>query len=207
MGIAERKEREKEDLKVRILDAARALFLEHGYDRTSMRMIAERIEYSPTTIYLYYKDKDALFHALHREAFHKLGARFAPLANVADPLERLKAMGRVYLGFAVEHPELYDLMFIMKAPIQSIEEEEHLWEEGLAVFDVLKSTVQACMKAGLLRKSDVEVTSFLIWSTVHGMAALEVRNRCYKVISEPLRDTVLQKSLDLFTKWLDHLRP
>lgn len=207
MGIAERKEREKEDLKRRILDAARSLFLEHGYDRTSMRMIAERIEYSPTTIYLYYKDKDAIFHALHGEAFQLLGSHFATLASVADPLERLKTMGRVYLRFAVEHPELYDLMFIMKAPIQSLEEEQHLWEEGMAVFGVLKNTVQACMKAGLLRKSDVEVTSFLIWSTVHGMAALEVRNRCYKVISEPLRETILEKSLGLFTKWLDQLKP
>lgn len=202
MGIAERKEREKEDLKRRILDTARELFLEHGYDRTSMRMIAERIEYSPTTIYLYYKDKDAIFHALHVEAFLLMGSLFAPLAKVSDPIERLNAMGRVYLEFAQQRPGLYDLMFIMKSPVK-----EQTWEEGQSTFDVLKHTVQEAMKKGLLRKADVEVTSFLIWSTVHGMAALFVRDRCFKVISESKQATLLDDALAVFTKWLSVLRP
>ena len=84
MGITARKAKEKEDLKRAILDAARELFLEQGYDRTSMRMIAQRIAYSPTTIYIYFKDKDAIFHALHTEAFQLLGGRMAPLAHVAE---------------------------------------------------------------------------------------------------------------------------
>ena len=98
----------------------------------------------------------------------------APLAHVADPMERLTAMGRVYLEFAEQNPGLYDLMFIMKAPVQSLEEKHHLWEEGDRVFQVLKATVEEAMKKKLLRKSDVEITSFLVWSTVHGMAALLV---------------------------------
>lgn len=207
MGIAARKAKEKEDLKRAILDAARELFLEHGYDRTSMRMVAQRIAYSPTTIYLYFKDKDAIFHALHKEAFHVLGARMAPLAHVSDPLERLTAMGRVYLEFAMDNPGLYDLMFIMKAPVQALDEQHHLWEEGDRVFSVLKVTVEEAMKKKLLRKTDVEVTSFLIWSTVHGMAALHVRDRCFKVIDEAKHDTLIADSLTIFTNWLKALKP
>lgn len=207
MGIAARKAKEKEDLKKAILDAARELFLEQGYDRTSMRMIAQRIAYSPTTIYLYFKDKDAIFHALHVEAFQLLGARFAPLAHVADPMERLTAMGKVYLEFAQENPGLYDLMFIMKAPVQALDENCHLWEEGDRVFQVLMLTVEEAMKKKLLRKSDVEVTSFLIWSTVHGMSALFVRDRCFKVISEAKQGTLLEDSLNQFTIWLRSLKP
>ena len=206
MGIAARKAKEKEDLKKTILGAARELFLEHGYDRTSMRMIAQRIAYSPTTIYLYFKDKDAIFHALHVEAFQLLGGRFAPLAHVADPMERLTAMGKVYLEFAQENPGLYDLMFIMKAPVHGLEE-KHLWEEGDRVFQVLMATVAEAMKKKLIRKSDVEVTSFLVWSTVHGMAALFVRDRCFKVISEPKQATLLDDALDQFTNWLKSLKP
>lgn len=207
MGIAARKAKEKEDLKKAILDAARELFLEQGYDRTSMRMIAQRIAYSPTTIYIYFKDKDAIFHALHVEAFQLLGGRMAPLAHVADPMERLTAMGRVYLEFAEQNPGLYDLMFIMKAPVQALEEKHHLWEEGDRVFQVLKATVEEAMKKKLLRKSDVEITSFLIWSTVHGMAALLVRDRCFKVIDEAKHDTLVADSLTIFTNWLKALRP
>lgn len=207
MGIAARKAKEKEDLKKAILDAARELFLEQGYDRTSMRMIAQRIAYSPTTIYLYFKDKDAIFHALHREAFQVLGSRMAPLAHVSDPMERLTAMGKVYLEFAQENPGLYDLMFIMKAPLQALEEQHHLWEEGDRVFQVLKVTVEEAMKKKLLRKSDPEITSFLIWSTVHGMAALLVRDRCFKVIDEAKHDTLVSDSLAIFTNWLKALKP
>ena len=57
MGIKERKLKHKEDLKQSILDAAKKLFLTDGYGATSIRKIAAEIEFSPTTIYLYYKDK------------------------------------------------------------------------------------------------------------------------------------------------------
>lgn len=207
MGIAARKAKEKEDLKRAILDAARELFTAHGYDRTSMRMIAQRIAYSPTTIYLYFKDKDAIFQALHGEAFQMLAARMAPLAHVSDPLERLTAMGKVYLEFVTDNPELYDLMFIMKAPMQALEENKELWKEGDMVFKVLQATVHEAMQKGLLRPSDPEITSFLIWSTVHGMAALQVRDRCFKVVDPAKHDTLISDSLDIFTTWLKSLKP
>ena len=57
MGIKERRERQKEHLREEILEAARELFLKEGVENVSMRAIAKRIEYSPTTIYLYFKDK------------------------------------------------------------------------------------------------------------------------------------------------------
>jgi AcrR family transcriptional regulator len=206
MGIAARKAKEKEDMRRAILDAARALFLEHDYEHTSMRTIARRIAYSPTTIYLYFKDKDAIFHALHSEAFQALGTRFAPLAHVEDPLERLLAMGRAYLQFAMENPGLYDLMFIMQAPM-CVVEKLHVWEEGDNVFRVLTATVEEAMKKKKLRKTDVEITSFLIWSTLHGMAALHVRDRCYKVIDERKHERLLENGLNLFIAWLKTLRP
>ena len=86
MEIKERKLRHKEDLKQSILDAAKKLFLSEGYGATSIRKIAAEIEFSPTTIYLYYKDKAEIAHALHQEGFKELGARFAVLATVAGPL-------------------------------------------------------------------------------------------------------------------------
>ncbi len=206
MVIAAHKDREKEDLKRRILDAAHTLFLEHGFERTSMRMIAERIGYSATTIYLHYKDKATIFLALHSEAFQQLGVRMNALADVSDPMERLKAMGRVYIRFAVENPGLYDLMFIMDAPMDALQEcASPDWQEGQGVFDGLKATVAQCMAMGRLPKGDPEVMSFTIWSTVHGMAALHVRQRCYKVIDEAHRDRILELGLEQFITWLDIL--
>ena len=64
MGVKERREREKESLRQDILDVAREMFATEGYESVSMRKIADKIEYSPTTIYLYFKDKNELFYAL-----------------------------------------------------------------------------------------------------------------------------------------------
>jgi len=205
MGISERKEREKEDLKLRILHAARDLFIEKGIEATSIRNIAERIEYSPTTIYLYYKDKDDLCHALHTEGFGMLRDKMQVLWSVEDPMERLKAMGRIYIQFAEENPELYDLMFIIKAPMNAIEEDDNQWQEGKGAFDILVQTVEQCRQHGHFRDLNTEVVSFVVWSTVHGMASLHIRERCTKVISAENHDQILEKGIDTFTRMLDRM--
>src|SRR5687768_14798661 len=103
MTISARKERQKEELKAKILQAAKALFMEKGFEETSIRNIAEKIEYSPTTLYLYFKDKDEIFHALHTEGFTLLNQYFRPLIHVSDPFERLKAINKAYINFAKEN--------------------------------------------------------------------------------------------------------
>lgn len=203
MSISERKEREKQELKRRILQAAGELFLKKGYEQTSMRNIAEKIEYSPTTIYLYYKDKDAIFHELHSEGFAILRDRVQVLAAVADPMERLKAMGRIYMEFAMENQEMYSLMFIMKGPVEVIEKKGEDWVEGQTTFDALKNVIDDCKKSGYFKGRDTEEMAFMIWASMHGMCALEISNRCKKVLSEDLRDGMMQKGLAILSDILD----
>ena len=88
MGIKERKEKHREDLRMKILDAAKVLFLRDGYDATSIRKIAEKIEFSPTTIYLYYKDKADIMFALHQEGFKLLGEIHINSPHCFKPFER-----------------------------------------------------------------------------------------------------------------------
>ena len=92
MGPVNRREREKEKLKKQILDAARYLFARDGYDSVTMRAIAERIEYSPRTLYLHFQDKEVLIRELCRNDFSEFGKGFAKLATVKDPIQRLKAL-------------------------------------------------------------------------------------------------------------------
>jgi AcrR family transcriptional regulator len=177
MSIATRKQKEKEEMRSLILDAARKIFLAKGYDEASIRNIAEEIEYSPGTIYLYFKDKDEIFHALHEEGFRRMLDKMQPLEHVTDPFERLKAMGHVYLEFARENKDFYDLMFIVQAPIKH-EQEEGKWEMGRRTLDYLKNVLRQCQEQGHFKNQDIEYLSFAIWSTVHGMSALYCRDRC-----------------------------
>lgn len=188
MGIAERKEREKQEMKQRIIAAAMGMFLEEGYERTSIRNIAEKIEYSPATIYLYYKDKDELLYEVQHEAFNKLGANFGELATIQEPFERLSQICRRYIQFSIDNPELYDLMFILKAPMNSIEEKDK-WTNGVDAFEFLLQTVKECMDKGLLRFKDPMTAAFSIWSMGHGMISLNIRCRI-KVTELTESDTI-----------------
>jgi AcrR family transcriptional regulator len=172
MGITERKERHREELKNDILQAAKQLFLENGFEATSIRNIAEKIEYSPATIYLYYKDKNEIIHALHQEGFKLLIQHFEPLANIPTAFERLKAMGRAYIQFALKHPDVYSLIFTMKEPLEHVEACEIEWHEGDAAFQLLMKTVQGCQEEGYFKGVEVVGMSFVIWSTMHGLCTL-----------------------------------
>jgi AcrR family transcriptional regulator len=172
MGVAERKERHKEDLKKDILTAAKELFTEKGFEATSIRAIAEKIEYSPATIYLYYKDKNEIVHALHREGFKLLVSHFEVLNHISHPFERLKGMGRAYLQFATQNPDIYKLLFVMEEPLKHVANCFEDWDEGDRAFDILLKTVGECQEIGYFKGLDKTMLSFSIWSTMHGMCTL-----------------------------------
>lgn len=180
MGSAERRERERRELRQKILDAARELFVEHGYDNVSMRTIAKRIEYSPTAIYFHFKDKDALFQELCATDFLTLAKAFGRIARIADPVERLRAAGRAYAEFAVEYPHHYRLMFMTPAPGPRLDPEDEVWvrrgnpEEDAYFF--LKQTVDEGIRAGRFRPEldDAEALAQLVWAGVHGVVSLRI---------------------------------
>ncbi len=213
MGIKERKERHREDFKARILEAAKKLFVTHGYEATSIRKIAAEIEFSPTTIYLYYKDKTDIAYALHQEGFRLLRERFAVLEFVDNAFDRLKAMGRAYIQFAVDHPDFYELMFVMKEPMQYLQAHhpEEEWPEGERVFDGLIQTVEGCKAQGYFAAMPTEEAAMLSWSVVHGLCSLHITShfkhiaeKCNHSISDP--ETLMERVFQVYVQVLERLR-
>lgn len=184
MGIAERKEKQKQEIRKLILDASMKLFVEEGFDNVSIRRIADLIEYSPTTVYLYFKDKDEIFFNLHEIGFEKMGEMNRNLDTIEDPLRRLHQMGENYLRFGIENPEYYDLMFIQRAPMKKLQEMGCNWENGDAAMTRLRNTVIECMEKGLIAKTDSDLVSMSIWSMVHGLVSLAIRDRMDKFLPE-----------------------
>ena len=175
MSIAERKQEEKQEMRKRILDAARKIFLEKGYEKASMRNIANEINYSPGMIYFHFKDKSEIFHELHKEGFRLLLAQLKILDAVADPFERLKAVGRVFIQFAQDNKDYYNLMF-MEEPSGTIAEDGgfQIAQEAINHFLVL---MKECQSMGRFKGMDVEYFSFMFLSAVHGICALFCKDR------------------------------
>lgn len=205
MGVKERKERQKEELRQLILTAAMKLFVEKGVEETTIRNIADAIQYSIGTVYLHFKDKDEILYTLHSAGFLKLGAEFKVLSTVAEPMERLKAMGLVYINFAKNNSYLYELMFSSAVPmhvLQNTKSEE--WAEGKGTFSVLKDTIVDCLKKGYFKNHDAEALSFIMLSTVHGMCSLKISRRTEGVnLANP--ETIVEKAYGEFLKILDKI--
>lgn len=180
MGISERREREKQEMRDRIIAASMKMFVEEGYEKTSIRNIAEKIEYSPATIYLYYKDKDELLYDVQGQAFEKLLQEFKEHITSKNPFKRLEQLCETYVRFGLEHQELYALMFIIRAPMNVIDEKEQ-WANGESAFDFLVDCVKECIDKGLLRYTDIAAATLSIWAMGHGLVSLNVCYR-YKVM-------------------------
>lgn len=194
MGISERKEREKGEMKDLIRAAALKMFLEEGYAKTSIRNIADAIEYSPGTIYLYFKDKDELLYEVQAHAFDQLLTYFKLHANSKNPVKRLKQIAHSYIKFGLDNPELYDLMFIIRAPTNV--DDQHK-ENGEKSFDYLIDCLKSCVEQKLIKMKDVALGSLQLWSMVHGLVSLNLRCRL-KVLNMDEKDlrSVLTAALD-----------
>lgn len=184
MGPERRRRREKEHLRRAILDAARELFVADGYSAVSMRRIAERIEYSPTALYLHFRDKDEILTELIVEGFQLLCDAMAPLEDVPDPVERLRAGGRRYLRFSREHPHHYRLMFELADDSALAATLEAKRDVGAKAFGFIVRCVAEGRAQGRFRTDLSEtVLAHLVWAQVHGAAALALAHRL--VMLEP----------------------
>jgi AcrR family transcriptional regulator len=173
-AIRHRQDQEKQELRQTIVTTAGKLFLEQGYDHFSLRKVAERIGYSPTTIYLYFRDKDDLLFTVVDEGFTRFGQQLqAAATSTEDPWERVIALGRAYIAFGLQNQVYYQLMFMQRADFLTYERKGEE-QPRLATFMVLQQAVQQAIEAGVLRPGDAETYSDVLWAQVHGLVSLAI---------------------------------
>ena len=200
MGIIERKQEEKQEMHKRILNGARKVFLEKGYEQTSMRNIANEINYSPGSLYFYFKDKSEIFHELHREGFQLLLNQLKVLNKVADPFERLKAMGRVFIQFAQDNKDYYNLMFIVEEPSRT--SEAGGFKIAQEAIEQLSSVVKECQEKGKFKDMDTVYFTFMILSTLHGICALFCKDRTASFVNKT-NEELMQHGYECFVALLE----
>jgi AcrR family transcriptional regulator len=170
----DRRKRDKLELRRQILEAAVELFEVQGYQGFSLRQVAEKIGYTPTTIYLYFQDKNELLLSVAYEGFKVFGERLQAVFDaVNDPLERLRALGRTYLQFAFDYPLHYRLMFMQRSDMLG-DEAPQGYEQLIDTFGLLKKAVALVIETGTWNQLEVEPTAALLWTAVHGAVSLEL---------------------------------
>jgi AcrR family transcriptional regulator len=179
MGVKERRARQKKYLRQEILDAASELFVREGYENVSMRRIAERIEYSPTTIYLYFRDKSELLEQVCKETFARLVQRLSKIMEQpGDPVERLKRGLLAYIQFGLENPHHYRATFMMVLP-EGFERKKLQAEDspGMQAYAFLTRGLAECISAEKMPALNVELGAQTLWAGAHGITSLLITHQ------------------------------
>ncbi len=166
------------DLRRVILDTTRHLLVRDGYKSLSMRKIARAIGYSATSIYLHFDNKDALFHALIEEGMERMleGFKAAEAAHLGDPAARLRALCRRYVAFGLDHPEYYEIMFMLH-PEHMERYPPEKYRRARRNLDVIAAALADGAAQGVLSVKDPRVSASAIWAALHGTVSLLLARR------------------------------
>ena len=174
-----KREVDREQKRKEIVSVAGSLFLQDGYEATTINRIAEQMNVAPNTLYWYFADKDALLDAVSRLAFFALGevAQEVQRRHPPGSEECIIAHGKAYIGFVTDHPEFYDLMW-GDSGLRKLEADDP--ELKTSGFYVLVEAVEAwCGKAGLEYHNAVEL-AIKLWAMAHGLACLAMNHHVEK---------------------------
>jgi AcrR family transcriptional regulator len=182
MGVKDRRARQKTLLRQQILDAARELLVKDGYEKLSMRRVAERIDYSPTAIYLHFKDKQELVFSLCQETFGKLVHELDTLPDeFADPLVRLRKGMERYVAFGLKHPDHYVPAFSVPPPEDLDPKRKEAMtnpsSNGMRALGCMRDCIAEGVKAKKLRKVDPDLAARAAWAGLHGITSLLIAHR------------------------------
>ncbi len=167
-------EAEKLKARTQILDAARELVVSKGIEAVTMREIAKKIDYSPTTIYLYFADKDSLIQALCLTDFKTLGKELNSIMQIQAPVERMVALGSAYARFALSYPNHYRLIFMTTRTACMVNKNDI--DPSFDAYQMLMNVVNNVYQAGyfLPELKEPELIAQTIWAGIHGVCSLEI---------------------------------
>jgi AcrR family transcriptional regulator len=176
VGSLERRTREREETRARILDAARKMFVRNGYEATTMRAIADRIEYTPTAIYHHFRNKQALLTELAASDLESLADAFRKVGRVEDPVERIDRLGQAYVEFALEHPMPYQLIFMTHHPHEAVKARSAKHDPSEGAYAFLRSACAEAIHTGRLLPAikDPDELAQILWASLHGLMALHI---------------------------------
>jgi AcrR family transcriptional regulator len=180
-----------------ILIAAQRLFLEQGFEHTTMRRLADAVGVSATALYVYFADKDAILRAIAEVTFAEMLAVLEASQRVEmTPLERFRAGLHAYVAFGRARPDAYRLTFLAKLISPASPGRRALdcteFEAANRSFDIMERGVAELMQSGQFRPGDPHLVAEALWASLHGVTALLI-DLSIHLDSKPdlLVDTVL----------------
>ena len=197
VGVKEKRAKYKEEFRQEILDAARDLFINEGYEKFSLRKLAEKIEYSPTTIYLYFKDKDALLFAICEEFAERFFTKLNYIrSHSKGPLDALRQAMLYRIEFGLDNPNQYRVFFFTNPNVYGTQE-DFMTRKSIArdSYLVFREMVQECIETGKFQDLGVEVITQALAVATHGLIAANIFNKSFPWADQNVLATALVDGL------------
>ncbi len=176
MGLKERRQKEKNQRKKQILEAARSILYESGLQAASITRIASLAELGVGTIYSYYQSKEEIFIALQQQGLELLCAKLRTIDDTAAaPVEKLKQYAMAYLDFSQNNREYYDIInYFLASPevMFSRPLKDRIDRKGNNILQVVAGTIEAGIQAGIFVDVDAVRYAMILWATLQGMLQL-----------------------------------
>jgi AcrR family transcriptional regulator len=205
MNLDTRREREKQERRESIVDAAEQVFFSKGYDRCSMEEIARKAELSRALIYVYFKDKAAIMRAIVLRAVENLRQRFASAVSRHERgIEQIAAIGMSYYRFSQEEPAYFDVLTqagTFPHLLDADESSEALQHCSEAAMQLMVDALQRGVADGSLcaqRVSDPRLTAYFLRGAVHGVI-MEARNPDQHPQGIPPSDELIAYTLQMLS--------
>ena len=175
MGIAERKIRQKGEVKASILQAAWQLVEKDGWQSLSIRKIADAIEYSAPVIYDHFANKEAILLEFTKRGFQQLNEELIKAKDkFKNPEQQMEAIAYAYWKFAFNHKEYYQLMYGLGMP--GCEAVKQIPE--LATFtEIILAPVREMLKKSKNTDADPYLKLHTFWSTLHGLISINMMGK------------------------------
>lgn len=196
-----RRKNEADSVRQQVIDAAIELFLMEGYESVSMRKIAQKIGYSPTNIYNYFKDKQEILLSILQKGYAVfLGMLQQESEQHAslDFKERFLKTMKAYVQFGLKHPDYYRLIFILN-PEQSIRLITMEDSDRIKGFRLLEDYLSTGMSMGVFREGNLSIYSRSVWASLHGMVSLLIG---FPAFFQPQADSFIDGHLDMIVRAL-----
>lgn len=204
MGITERKEREKEQRKNDIVDAAQKLFFEKGINNVSMDEIANEAEFSKGTLYLYFKSKEELHWAIMKRGFFIMGKKMqqAILPN-NNGYENLIAIGKAFVDFTSEYSKYFEaILFFEGKDFQKMNIDSSHFEEFFnnSPINILHEQVEKGIKDGSVRADlSVNTLATTLWAQTLGLMQVMTKKKEVFEMYDMKREDLIQNHLEILT--------
>lgn len=169
--------------KDRILACACELYLSDGLEGFSMRKLAKTVGVTAPALYRHYPSKERLLIAVIGEAYRMFAQYIFGALSGKSPAERLERAGTGYLNFALEHPEMYEMLYISPHHLGLVDYPPEVLEVSAATGQFWQDRIRECIETGIFRDGDPDALSLTMWAHAHGLITIYLRGMC--PMSEP----------------------